>query len=345
MSFGTDVPLAPPQTYEIRRYRPGDGPGVAHCFRETYGDHYDNPIVYQPALLDAANAAGTFISFVAVTQGGEIAGHYALHREPQDTIAEGCAAAVAPQHSDRHLLTLLRTEAEHEARRMELPAYYTEPVTDHTFTQRASETFGAHPCAISLGTDPRSVVPLHMQHLAATNQRLSLLLYVKPLAPVAPRTVFAPARHREMIERIYGSLGAPITLEKGAAPNETGSVRTESDAQMLSGTVIVDRVGGDIRKAARQAVADLRKPANLGALFAMLPLDDPGCPAACDAFEDLGFFFSGVAPWMLAGRDALRLQLLLEPIDCSELAIESPFAKELVAYADAERKRRTGASA
>lgn len=344
MSFGTDVPLAPPQPYEIRRYRPGDGPGVAYCFRETYGDRYQNRAVYEPDLLDAINGTGTFISFVAVAQNGEIAGHYALRRDPQDAIAEGCAAAVAPQHSDRHLMTLLRTEAEREAQRLGLPAYYTEPVTDHIFTQRASEAFGAHPCAISLGIIPKSVVPLHMQHLAATNQRLSLLLYVKPLAPVAPRTVVMPSRHREMIERIFASLGAPLVRAAGAAPSAAGSLRAESSAQTLSGTIFADRIGGDIQPAARQAVADLRKPGNLGALFVMLPLDDPGCPLACDAFEDLGFFFSGVAPWMLAGRDALRLQLPLEPIDCTELALESPFAKELVAYADAERKRCERAS-
>ena len=345
MSFGTDVAPAPPQTYEVRRYRPGDGPGVAFCFRETYGDRYENPAVYDPALLDALNAAGTFISFVAVAEGGEIAAHYALRREPRDVIAEGCAAAVAPQHSDRHLMTRLRTEAEHEAQRMGLPAYYTEPVTDHTLTQRASEAFGAHPCAISLGLVPKSVVPLHMQHLTATNQRLSLLSYVKPLVPVAPRSVYAPSRHRAMIERIYAGLGAQVVFVPGAAPNELGALRAESNPQMLCGTVVVERVGSDTATAARQAVADLREPGTLGALFAMLPLDDPGCPSACETFEGLGFFFSGVAPWMLAGRDALRVQMPLEPIDCSELAIESPFAKELVAYADAERKRLAGASA
>lgn len=34
-----------------------------------------------------------------------------------------------------------------------------------------------------------------------------------------------------------------------------------------------------------------------------------------------GYFFAGIGPWMLEGRDSLRLQMPLTPIDASALTI------------------------
>ena len=58
--------------------------------------------------------------------------------------------------------------------------------------------------------------------------------------------------------------------------------------------------------------------------------------------ESYGFFFSGVGPWMLGGRDALRLQMPLTPIDLSALTIVGEFGKELAEYVAAERDRNAG---
>jgi hypothetical protein len=53
--------------------------------------------------------------------------------------------------------------------------------------------------------------------------------------------------------------------------------------------------------------------------------------------EREGFFFSGLAPLMHARGDALRLQLLLEPVDSRQLTIASEFGRELLAYIDSTR--------
>lgn len=334
-----DVPQAPEQTYEIRRFVPADAPGIARAFYLTYGYHYVVPAVYVPARLTELNAQGRYVSIVAVAQNGEIAAHYALVREPGAPIAEGGGAIVTPAHRGRNLLNLVRAEAERVARSLGLAAYFTEPVTDHARTQHASITFGAKACGIMLGSSPKSFLATHMD-LSNVTQRQSTMFYVKPLHTREPRAVYVPARHREMVQRIYAQLEVPVEIADGGTRNARGNVRVLLDRGDGIATVEVDAIGEQTAGAALQAVDDLRALQHVGAIYVSIPLHDPGAPELCDVFERRGFFFSGIAPWCGAdGGDALRLQRPLTPIDLGALTIAGDFGQELVAYVAQERER------
>ncbi len=333
-----DVPLAPPQEYTVRRFQPGDGPGVARAFYLTYGYHYDLSAVYTPAHLTKLNEAGHYISIVAIAGDGEVVGHYALIREADEPIADAGGAIVLPAHRGRELLNRLRDEAEREAIRLGLVGYYSEPVTDHPRTQRASESFGAKACGITLGETPRNFLAKHME-LSTTAQRQSFMLYVKPLRQRERTIVYVPQRHREIVARIYEQLNLAVEIRDGSAPVQRGSFRTTVVTADGIAQIAVDRVGPESAQLLRQATDDLRKLRHLGAIYLSLPLDDPATPALCDAMEKTGYFLSGVGPWMLEGRDALRLQLPLTPIDLSSLTVVSEFGRTLLDYIAAERDR------
>jgi hypothetical protein len=81
----------------------------------------------------------------------------------------------------------------------------------------------------------------------------------------------------------------------------------------------------------------LRDLRHIGAIYANLPLEHTGTPALCEALELLGFFFSGVVPWMMDGADILRMQLPLTPIDLSQVTIVGSFGEQFKAYIAAER--------
>jgi hypothetical protein len=336
------VPLAPPQAYTIRRFEPGDAAGIARAFYATYGYHYDFPAVYEPAKLCRLNAAGTYVSIVAVAQDGEIAGHYALAREGDEPIADGCGAVVLPAHRGRNLLNELRAQAEREAVGLGLAAYYSEPVTDHGRTQHASETFGASVCAVTLGSVSRNFLAKHLE-LSNTTQRQSFMLYVKPLRPRVPRTIFVPERHRATVASTYARLGFDVAFgERGTDANgDSGEARVRSAIVRADGigTIVVERAGRQAAECVRQCVEDLRSITRLGGIYASLSLEDPGTPDLCEALESFGFFYSGVGPYMHDGADSLRLQMPLTPIDISALTIASEAGKQLVAYVAAERER------
>jgi hypothetical protein len=337
-----DVPLAPPQEYTIRRFEPADAAGIARAFYLTYGYHYDLPAVYVPARLTELNAHGHYVSIVAVAQDGEIAGHYALVREGDEPIADAGGAIVLPAHRGRNLVKLLREAAEHEAIRIGLAGYYSEPVTDHGRTQHLSQTFGAKVCGISLGTSPRNFIAKHME-LSTTTQRQSFMLYVRALQTRDRRTIYVPARHRAIVARMYGELGLPIDFGDGSPGEGPGEFRIGIQRADDIGNVTVQSAGTQTPELVHQAVADLQSVRRLGGIYASLPLEDPGTPALWESMESYGFFFSAVVPWIIDGKDAVHLQMPLTPLDLSALTIISDFGKELLAYIEAERARCTPA--
>ena len=325
------VPLAPEQTYMVRRFQPEDAPGVARAFYQTWGYHYIFPAVYVPHRLIELNAADAYISIVAVAQSGEIVGHYALDPLPGAPIADGCAAIVNPAHRGRGLLERMRHAAEDEAVRLGFAAYYSEPVTTHGRTQSESAKFGAHLCAIVLGGDPASFVPKAMQ-VTGAGQRQSFTVYFKPLGPRETRAIFAPPAHRGMIERIYANLGLPIDVHGGAPAAADGELRVEAVRGEGFASIDVLETGTASADHIAQAVSDLRSLGRMGAIYVNLPLEDPGTPALCGAIESLGFFFCGVIPWALGGRDVLRMQLPLTSIDLEQVTIVGEFGAQLKAY-------------
>jgi len=325
-----------PHTYTYRALEPRDAAAVARIFYRTYGYHYTPALFYSPERLIAANASGAVHSFVAESDDGEIAAHYAIRPDNRAT-GEGCAAVVLPEHRGHDVITQARASAEAGARAIGLRGYYTEPVTTHPFTQKASEHFGATICAIVLGASPSGLRPSHMD-VTVTGQRQSLTFYAKMLDDAPARTVHVPARHRAIVAERYRRLGCAIDLREGSAPHGRGTFAVTYNRGKETGTIAVTKAGAETSALVRQAAADLRAVQHAKAIFARLPLDDPGTPSLAEALERDGFFFGGIQPLVLDdGRDALLMQLLLTPLDASQLSIASDDGRALLAYIESQR--------
>jgi len=323
-------------TYAYRPFEPRDAAAVARIFYRTYGYRYTPTLFYSPERLIAVNASGAFHSFVAEAENGEIAAHYAIRPDNHAT-GEGCAAVVLPEHRGHDVITQARASAEAGARAIGLQGYYTEPVTTHPFTQKASEHFGATICAIVLGASPSGLRPSHMD-VSVTNQRQSLTFYAKMLDGAPPRVAYVPPRHREMVASRYEKLGCSVEMRDGSAPHGRGTFSVTYNRGKESGTIRVSKIGVETAMVVRQAAADLRAVQHAKAIFVQLPLDDPGTPSLAEALERDGFFFGGIQPLVLDdGRDALLMQHVLAPLDASKLSIASDDGKALLAYIESQR--------
>jgi hypothetical protein len=210
-------------------------------------------------------------------------------------------------------------------------------VTNHLFSQKAEEHFGAHPCGVALGLWPRSFHNMP----EPLPQRMSLVIYFEYLHP--PRQILHVAtHHREMSARIYQQYGIPVELREGAPAEGRGEIAVEYDAAVQVGTIRVRRVGADTVAVVRRACHELCEGRGAKALSLELPLAQAGTAEVCRAAEEEGFFFSGLGPAFAGDGDALLLQFLVEDLDPSLLQIDSPFAKDLLAYVGSERERVRG---
>lgn len=334
-----DVPLAPEQNYTIRRLRPEEAVQVARVIYRTYGYTYPNEDVYYPERLVHLNETGALISIVAVDEAGSVVGHYALERPRlDDRVAESGQAVVEPAHRARRLMERMREVLEATAGACGLAGMYGEPVTAHTYSQHTQERFGGRVCGVTLAAMPRSFAFKHLRDDQA-GERLSLMLYFKPLGALSSPVVHLPPHHRRMVEQIYAHLGTEPTFASAGRPPRRGSTSVRFLPNDGYGMIRVERVGADTAAEVRRARRDLVETSGCEALLLEVPLAQPGAAALCTAAEADGFFFSGIGPCFAADGDVLRLQYLTVDLDTAPLQILHPLGREILAYADAERQR------
>ena len=323
--------------YEIDVPQREDAPAIARCFLAVYGHAYVHPEVFSPHHYWDKVERGELIPVVARDGHGEIVGHLALERGPGTQVAERGEAVVLPAHRSHGLLERMTERLSEEAVKHDLQGIYAEPVMIHTYSQRNDERAGMPVCAVLLGVNPDTFHPKGMPCVAG--QRQSYLRTFRFLRPPAARTIYAPEPYREVLHRIYASLGADVTeaAEPGsAAPQSRTSIGVNGRGY---GVIAFEQIGVNAAIELDQALRDVRA---LGARSVQLsaPLDDPGLPLLTDAARDLGFFFCGLGPAFADGRDLLLLQLLSEPLDVSKLQLFTDLTKDLVAFIDSDRARR-----
>jgi GNAT superfamily N-acetyltransferase len=335
--FTEDAPLAPPQEYTIRRMQPDEAIQVSQLMYRAYGNTYFNEDVYYPDRVAAHNASNSVLSFVAVGADGRLAGHYALERDEPGPVAEGGQAVVDPAHRGRGLLDRMKDAALDEARRLRLVGVFADAVTVHTMTQQSDVKHGAHLTCADLAIAPRNE---KFKNIAGDlPQRLSCVLFFQWLASPEPRMIFAPERHSPILTMIYDNLKCPVEFGTPAAATGHGTLTVKIDSGAACAFIRADELGADTAQLVRHAKREIIERSHAEAVYAELPLGDPGTPAVANELEAAGFGFLGVAPCFSIRGDVLRMAYLVEPLQREPIKTADPFTAELVEYALAEQAR------
>jgi hypothetical protein len=321
--------------YAIDLPRQEDAAAIARCFLEVYGHHYVHSEVFSTRRYWEKVESGELIPAVARDSGGEVVGHVALEREPGMAVAERGEAVVRPAHRGHGLLERMTERLRQEAPTHDLHGIYAEPLTIHTFSQRNDERAGMPVCAVLLGANPEDFRPKGVPCPTA-GQRQSYLRTFRFVERPAPRTIQAPAPYRDMLLKLYASLGVSVSVAAPAAPPAADSRTGIKLNDRGYGLISFQRIGPNAAIELAQALRDVRA---LGASSVQLsaPIGDPGLPLLTDAARDLGFFFCGLGPGFANGADTFLLQSLSEPLETSKLQLFTDLAKELVAFIDGDR--------
>jgi hypothetical protein len=124
-----------------------------------------------------------------------------------------------------------------------------------------------------------------------------------------------------------------------AAPVGHGTLTVEVNAGAASAFIRVEEPGADTVQLIRHAKREIIERSHVEAVYAELPLSDPGTPAIADELESAGFGFLGVGPHFSQRGDILRLAYLVEPLQREPIKTANAFTGELVDYALAEQAR------
>ncbi len=325
--------------YQVRRLQAGEAIEVARGAYKSHGYTFFEELIYYPDSIVKLNEAGTLVSVVAVTDDGRFMGHSALlYPEAGARIAELTFVFVDPEYRSQGCFKRMCAELFNTPKRFPLDGIYAYAVTNHPFTQKTMVKYGINDCGLAMAVSPAT---WHFKGIDGdTSQRMSVVLCYKYLTVTPALTLYPPARHRALIEKLYANIGAPAHAYADppagtALPAQAAQLTTTLYPSEGCAELTVDAYGTDIEREVQQAVRDccLRQ---FTAIILHLNLEDPLTAVMTPAFEKLGFFFCGILPRDRHG-DTLLLQYLNNvALDYSKVIAISPVAQELLAYLQKE---------
>jgi len=332
---------APPEStvrekvdFDVRRMREDEAIEVSRCAYKSHGYTFFDDHIYYPQRLVELNRAGELVSVVAVTRDGNFMGHSALcFPYPEARIAELTFAFVNVEYRSQGALTrmlefLLTVESPRP-----LEGIYAYAVANHVMTQKSNLRHGINTCGIFLATSPASWKFKGMP--ADSTQRISVVLDFKYTVPPGTMTLYPPARHAEMIGKLFDNVGASprfaVASAGAATPTGESEIHTDSSPSENCAEIFVARYGTDTVRQVRHLLRRfcLEK---MAAINLFLDLGDPATQHLTAEFERMGFFFAGILPRGRFG-DTLCLQYLNNvDFDYSAVTAYSDMAKDLLSY-------------
>lgn len=125
----------------LRSYRRTDAGAVSRLFRQIYGDHYVQPHVYLPLMINQNHGDGSWHSLVAES-GKKILGHATLCRNAGSHTAELALSVVHPSTRGQNIATQLGTRLLIHAQALGCHGVIIKQVTQHVYTQRMADRLG-----------------------------------------------------------------------------------------------------------------------------------------------------------------------------------------------------------
>ena len=339
-----EMPQAPMQRYAIRPLHPDDALQVSRMFWLAYGYTYRFEQFYRPEGLLELVQEGKLVSSVAVAENGEVTGHAGMLLSGQDGMAEMVALVVSPSHRGRGLQAALTDALALKAREMNLFGLSFGAVTSHAISQREVAKFGAHPCGLDLAT----ISPFGFKALGLEDrppQRESFLHCFKYLVDPPPASVHVPARHREIVERIYAKLQRPLVPGEPDRRDMPGRYVVSFNKMDNKGMITVKDADSRQWREILRATIDLLEIAGADLVCLDLPLMQPQTSLLCEQAENAGYHFAGIWPHEAEDNgDLLRLTRLSTKIDFDRFQFFDPFAREIASYVGAEMVRASAAA-
>jgi hypothetical protein len=327
----------PSEPVDVRPMTADDAIAFARDVYRSYGYSYASDWAYRADVIDEQLQSGVLHGWVGECCGC-VVGHICIRRDPPDArFGEAGLAMIEPRFRHQNLGGRLGLAMSTWAYEQGLLGIFGEATTIHPFSQRASLKGGGHELAIMVGYIPA----MSYEGIGETGRRIAAALVLLKLRPLPVRAVHAPARHREILRRIYAINQLEGDFVDGAAEprRPTGDSRFSLRARADYDLAIIDvhRPGADLGDVAAERLRRLRGGA-VRVIHADLPLSAPETPAACGVLEGLGFFFAGVAAVDDDQGYRLRLQYLNDvEVVPEDIKVASDFGRELRDYVLAAR--------
>jgi hypothetical protein len=322
---------------QIRMLTAGESERLGDAVRAVYGDTYPVLWAYDAEEVARRITAGLLISAIAETSNGELLCHSALSLgAADDVVGHAGQALTLPAARGRHIFTTVKRYLVDWVASRGLVGMYSEATAAHPYSQQALIDLGGHETGFLLGFIPESV---DNSVSAPSVGRQSAALFFLRLRPGKERMLYAPSRHREIVQdtveicdfraqisepppRVHLPSSSELHVE--TRPGDNVAVLSV----VAAGEDLASRVDGERSRLFADGV---------DALYVDLPLERPETAHVSESLEQLRLSYSGIFPNSRAAGDVLRLQSLRKATALShDIVVASPHGIALLEYVVAE---------
>ncbi len=346
------APAGEPETPEpvwvddvrIRMLGAAEAARLGDAVRAVYGETYPVLWAYDADEVARRISNGLLISAIAETNDGELLCHSGLVlADPGDAVGHAGQALTLPAARGQHIFTRVKRYLVEWVTTRGLVGMYSEATAAHPYSQRALLDLGGHETGFLLGFIPATV---DNSVSAPSAGRQSAALFFLRLRPGRERMVYAPSRHRAIVQDTIDVChfrshlaDAPIATDLRSRSELHVETRPGDNVAVL--TVI--RAGDDLTARVDAERARLFAE-GIDALYVDLPLDRPESAQVSESLEELKLTYSGIFLNHQAAGDVLRLQSLRTATALShDVVVASPHGAALLEYvlADMEAAGQT----
>lgn len=277
------------------------------CIYSEYGYSYAYEKLYYVENLLRMIKDGEIMSFIAVNDHGQTAGHFALtFSDLFRNMPELSTVVTRKQFRGLGLFAKFIAHAEKVAEEKGVRAIMAQPVAFHPMSQKAFLRAGYTATSLLLsyiGSDIES-------EYNKDGNRLDLFACVRMIDKNASCTLYPPEEIRDFTADIYRRLNCKAEIKKGFGKASENVIKIEENTILKMKRIVLLESGGDIEQMLKDMVMDsIRKKHEMIELF--ISLRSPTCQQGYDAAKKSRFTLSGLMPGG-ENDDYVVMQLLIK---------------------------------
>ena len=293
------------------------------CIYSEYGYDYGHEEMYYVDEFMNQIKNGNIMSFLAVNDHGQVAGHFALiFSETYKGMPDLSTVVIRKEFRGLGLFSLFTEYCLEIGKKEKFRGIMGEPVAYHPMSQKAVLKAGFTPTAVLLAfLDPK--MP---KAYSKDNQRMDIFASVKILDPEAESCVYPPLSIVPLVKNIYDSLGWKYEILQPEGMADTTHISIEDNHLLKIKSIIIHEGSEDLKEtldsAVNSAIRDKHEMIEL-----MLSMRTPSCEYAYHVAKQSGFILSGLMP---GGEDddyILMQKLMGKAPDYSRLVAVGAFEK------------------
>ncbi|WP_430613431.1 GNAT family N-acetyltransferase [Flavobacterium sp. JP2137] len=297
LAVASDTELASEVVYSFRAFKPDDAVDISRCAYESYGYTYAYEHLYFPERIRLLNESGELISFVAVTQSGEVVGHVGLVPFDADTsICEVGLAMTKQQHRGGAVFSRLMDKAFTAAQNAGFTALFGQCITAHTYSQSYPLRLGMLPTALMPAYAPDDI---SFKKIQESKQTRTGVLIVTSVFNSTARANYVPQRYVAFLSDRYRDLGTARTLIFQQSSAEGLSAATAYSfsiyPHLKMAKVSFSHCGAELQTHIEGLLQRARKE-RLEVLELFVDLTQKSAPLLIDTAEQGGFKLVGILP-------------------------------------------------